>query len=162
MKFCQECGSPVESLGLARGHSGIWNYACTNPECDILWELHGCSISGRTHSIVKSNWKASAYKARKEQGEKELKKEWEIKRMKEKLNKLQLFIYELVEAALGKKKLKYRDIEKEVFKKYPNTYTKNEVKMAVKWLIDNGHCVYTYFGGSYIEIPHEEGAAKKI
>ncbi len=23
-----------------------------------------------------------------------------------------------------------------------------------------GRCVYTYFGGSFVEIPHEEGAAK--
>jgi hypothetical protein len=34
--------------------------------------------------------------------------------------------------------------------------------MAIKELIDNKHCVYTYFGGSFIELPHEEGAIKKI
>ena len=35
------------------------------------------------------------------------------------------------------------------------------VKFAIKDLIDGGRCVYTYFGGSFIEIPHEEGAAKE-
>jgi hypothetical protein len=32
-------------------------------------------------------------------------------------------------------------------------------KAAIRTLIDGGKCVYTYFGGSYIEIPHAEGAA---
>jgi hypothetical protein len=32
-------------------------------------------------------------------------------------------------------------------------------KAAIRTLMDTGKCVYTYFGGSYIEIPHEEGAA---
>ena len=30
---------------------------------------------------------------------------------------------------------------------------------AIEELIESGRCVYTYFGGSFIEVPHEEGAA---
>ena len=30
---------------------------------------------------------------------------------------------------------------------------------AIKELIEEGKLVYTYFGGSYIEVPHKEGAA---
>uniref|UniRef100_A0A7V4LDJ1 Sulfite reductase n=1 Tax=Desulfobacca acetoxidans TaxID=60893 RepID=A0A7V4LDJ1_9BACT len=69
------------------------------------------------------------------------------------------FIYKMVEAASGKKQLKAKDIEKEVLKKYPDQ-PKNDVKFAIKELIDGGRCVYTYFGGSFVEIPRVEGAAK--
>ncbi len=69
------------------------------------------------------------------------------------------FIFKMVEKAQGKKQLKAMDIQKAVLKEYPDQ-PKNDVKFAIKDLIDGGRCVYTYFGGSFIEIPHEEGAAK--
>jgi hypothetical protein len=71
------------------------------------------------------------------------------------------FIFELVAKAQGKKNLKAMDVQKAVLKEHPDQ-PKNDVKFAIKDLIDGGRCVYTYFGGSYIEIPHEEGAAKNI
>ena len=69
------------------------------------------------------------------------------------------FIYEMVAKAQGKKQLKAMDLQKAVLKAHPDQ-DKNMVKFAIKDLIDGGRCVYTYFGGSFIEIPHEEGAAK--
>jgi hypothetical protein len=69
------------------------------------------------------------------------------------------FIYDMVFKAQGKKQLKAMDIQKAVLKVHPDQ-NKNDVKFAIKDLIDGGRCVYTYFGGSFIEIPHEEGAAK--
>jgi hypothetical protein len=33
-------------------------------------------------------------------------------------------------------------------------------KAAIRTLMDSGRCVYTYFGGSFIELPPEEGAAE--
>jgi hypothetical protein len=69
------------------------------------------------------------------------------------------FIYKMVEAAQGKKQLKAMDLQKAVLKEHPDQ-NKNDVKMAIKELIDGGRCVYTYFGGSFVEIPHVEGAAK--
>lgn len=69
------------------------------------------------------------------------------------------FIYQMVEKAQGKKQLKAMDIQKAVLKEYPDQ-DKNEVKFAIKELIDSGRCVYTYFGGSFVEIPRVEGAAK--
>ena len=69
------------------------------------------------------------------------------------------YIFKMVEKAKGKKQLKAMDIQKAVLKEYPDQ-PKNDVKFAIKDLIDGGRCVYTYFGGSFIEIPHEEGAAK--
>ena len=69
------------------------------------------------------------------------------------------FIFAMVEKAQGKKQLKAMDIQKAVLKAHPDQ-PKNDVKFAIKDLIDGSRCVYTYFGGSFIEIPHEEGAAK--
>jgi hypothetical protein len=69
------------------------------------------------------------------------------------------FIFEMVAKAQGKKQLKAMDIQKAVLKVHADQ-PKNDVKFAIKDLIDGGRCVYTYFGGSFIEIPHEEGAAK--
>jgi len=70
------------------------------------------------------------------------------------------FIYDLVKTAQGKKQLKAMDLQKAVLKAHPDQ-DKTMVKFAIKDLIDNARCVYTYFGGSFIEIPHEEGAAKR-
>ena len=72
---------------------------------------------------------------------------------------LREYIYAMVEKAQGKKQLKAMDIQKAVLKEHPDQ-PKNDIKFAIKDLIDGGRCVYTYFGGSFIEIPHEEGAAK--
>jgi hypothetical protein len=69
------------------------------------------------------------------------------------------YIYKMVEAAQGKKQLKAMDLQKAVLKEHPDQ-DKNEIKFAIKELIDGGRCVYTYFGGSFVEIPHVEGAAK--
>ncbi len=32
-------------------------------------------------------------------------------------------------------------------------------KLSIRTLMDSGRLVYTYFGGSFIEVPHVEGAA---
>ena len=71
------------------------------------------------------------------------------------------FVYDMVLKAQGKKQLKAMDLQKAVLKAHPDQ-DKTMVKFAIKELIDGGRCVYTYFGGSYVEIPHEEGAAKKF
>ena len=69
------------------------------------------------------------------------------------------YIYDMVAKAQGKKNLKAMDVQRAVLKEHPDQ-SKNDIKFAIKDLIDGGRCVYTYFGGSFIEIPHEEGAAK--
>ena len=69
------------------------------------------------------------------------------------------YIFDMVAKAQGKKQLKAMDLQKAVLKAHPDQ-DKTMVKFAIKDLIDGGRCVYTYFGGSFIEIPHEEGAAK--
>jgi len=57
------------------------------------------------------------------------------------------------------KKYKAMDLQKALIETYPDRADKTVSKAAIKQLIDSGRCVYTYFGGSYIEIPHVEGSA---
>jgi len=69
-------------------------------------------------------------------------------------------MYKLVEEYAGKRKLKAQDLVKEVIMKYgEDRVTKDDGKKALRLLIDSGRCVYTYFGGSFVELPHKEGAA---
>ena len=67
-------------------------------------------------------------------------------------------MFKLVSEFAGKKKLKPMDLVKTMRDKHG--VDKKICKEALKDLIESGKCVYTYFGGSFVEIPHEEGAAK--
>ncbi len=71
-------------------------------------------------------------------------------------------MFEMVKRDTGVKKYKSMDLQKAMAKKYGDDIDKSMCKGAVRALIDSGRCVYTYFGGSFIEIPHEEGAAKRL
>jgi hypothetical protein len=70
-------------------------------------------------------------------------------------------MYKLVEEAQGLKKLKPMDLTKAMVELYGDEVDKKLCKKAIKQLIDSRRCVYTYFGGSFIEIPREEGAANE-
>ncbi|HMK43779.1 MAG TPA: hypothetical protein VK445_06540 [Dissulfurispiraceae bacterium] len=60
-------------------------------------------------------------------------------------------MYKLVESSMGKKKLKAGDIKKHY--RAAGTAAEDQVKEALKELVDEGKLIYTYFGGSYVEIP---------
>lgn len=66
-------------------------------------------------------------------------------------------MFNMVKEATGQKKLKPMDLIKAM--RELHTADKALCKAAIKQLIDSGRCVYTYFGGSFIELPHKEGAA---
>lgn len=68
-------------------------------------------------------------------------------------------MFKMVSEAAGKKKFKAPDLTKAMIEMFGEEVDKQLCKTAIKQLIDSGRCVYTYFGGSYIEIPHREGAA---
>ena len=69
-------------------------------------------------------------------------------------------MYAMVKDAMGQKKLKPMDLQKAMIAQFgDDRCDKKLCKGAIKELINSGRCVYTYFGGSFIEIPHEEGAA---
>jgi len=50
-------------------------------------------------------------------------------------------------------------LQKAMMEMHPGAVDKQMVKDAIRINIDSGRLVYTYFGGSFIEIPHEEAAA---
>ena len=66
-------------------------------------------------------------------------------------------MYQLVSECAGKKNLKAGDLTKAMVEKHGAD--KQDCKQAIRQLIDSGRCVYGYFGGSYIQLPHKEGAA---
>ena len=70
-------------------------------------------------------------------------------------------MYEMVKEYQGKKKFKPNDLTKAMIQKFGEAECDKKVcKAAIRSLMDSGRCVYTYFGGSFIEVPHEEGAAE--
>jgi hypothetical protein len=68
-------------------------------------------------------------------------------------------MYKMVEDAQGMKKLKPMDLTKGMKQLFGDEVDKKTCKLGIKQLVDSGKCVYTYFGGSFIEIPRKEGAA---
>ncbi|MBN1212029.1 MAG: hypothetical protein JXA92_05575 [candidate division Zixibacteria bacterium] len=68
-------------------------------------------------------------------------------------------MFNLVKEAGSQKKLKPMDLTKSMIQMFGDEVDKKICKEAIKQLINSGRCVYTYFGGSFIELPHREGAA---
>jgi TusA-related sulfurtransferase len=61
-------------------------------------------------------------------------------------------IFALIEAADGKKKLKPGDVFKKIVADHPGA-TKDDAKAALRELMDAETLVYSYKGGSYVELP---------
>ncbi len=69
-------------------------------------------------------------------------------------------MYQMVKETMGKKNLKAGDLTKAMIAKYgEGELTKDDCKHAIRILMDSGRCVYSYFGGSFITLPHKEGSA---
>jgi len=69
-------------------------------------------------------------------------------------------MFNMVKDSMGQKKLKPTDLSKAMIGLYEaDGVDKQLCKEAIKVLVNSGRCVYTYFGGSFIEIPHREAAA---
>ncbi|MGD9202596.1 MAG: hypothetical protein PVI26_13620 [Chitinispirillia bacterium] len=69
-------------------------------------------------------------------------------------------MFEMVKEYDGQKKFKAGDLKKAMIQKYgEDQCDKKLCKAAIRILMDSGRCVYTYFGGSFIELPKKEGAA---
>jgi len=66
-------------------------------------------------------------------------------------------MFEVVNDGAGSKKYKPGDLTKMMKEKLGAE--KKDCKAAIKELVNSGRLVYTYFGGSFLEIPHKEGAA---
>ena len=68
-------------------------------------------------------------------------------------------MYDLVRECQGKKKLKAMDLTKAMMQRFGDDCDKQTCKAAIRELIDSGKCIYTYFGGSYVELPPENGGS---
>lgn len=67
-------------------------------------------------------------------------------------------MYKLVEEWTGKKRFKPGDLIKHVEKELGAD--KRLAKDAIRVLTEENRLVYSYFGGTWIELPYVEGAAK--
>ena len=66
-------------------------------------------------------------------------------------------MFRLISDAQGVRKLKPNDVSKAMIEHFgPDRCSKEACKEAVRRLDDSGRCIYTYFGGSYIELPRSE------
>ncbi len=69
-------------------------------------------------------------------------------------------MYKMIKESMGQKKWKATDLTKAVLELFgADKCDKKLAKLAIRELVESEKCVYTYFGGSFIEIPHKEGAA---
>ena len=69
-------------------------------------------------------------------------------------------MFEMVKEYSGKKRFKATDLTKAMIEKFGEAECdKNLCKAGIRILMDSERCVYTYFGGSFIELPRQEGAA---
>jgi hypothetical protein len=69
-------------------------------------------------------------------------------------------MYKMIKDSMGQKKWKATDLTKAVLELFgADKCDKKLAKLAIRELVESEKCVYTYFGGSFIEIPHKEGAA---
>ena len=70
-------------------------------------------------------------------------------------------MYEMVKEYAGRKKFKASDLTKAMIEQFgAEGVDKKFCKGSIRILMDSGRCVYTYFGGSFIELPPEEGVEK--
>lgn len=69
-------------------------------------------------------------------------------------------MFKQIEDAQGMKKLKPGDVQKMMIELYGDRVDKKLCKLAIRQLIESQRCVYTYFGGSYIEVTPPEGTEK--
>lgn len=67
-------------------------------------------------------------------------------------------MFALIQECAGKRKLKAGDLTKAMIAKHGEAACDKEAcKKAIRLLIDSGRCIYTYLGGSYIELPSQGG-----
>ncbi len=68
-------------------------------------------------------------------------------------------MYQMVADCEGKKNLKAGDLTKAMIAKHgEGACSKDDCKKAIRILIDSGRCIYSYLGGSYIQLPPKEGS----
>ena len=62
-------------------------------------------------------------------------------------------MYELVKECHGKRQVKPTDLTKVMLERFGSDCNKSLCKEAIRLLIDDDRCIYSYLGGSYIVLP---------
>lgn len=62
-------------------------------------------------------------------------------------------MYTMVQECHGKRNLKPIDLTKAMIERLGENCDKVLCKAAIRLLVDEGRCVYSYLGGSYIVLP---------
>jgi hypothetical protein len=66
-------------------------------------------------------------------------------------------MFRMISEAQGARKLKPNDVSKAMVERFgADRCGRDACKVAIRELVDSGRCIYTYFGGSYIELPQAE------
>jgi len=66
-------------------------------------------------------------------------------------------MFQLISECAGKKNLKPTDLSKAMIAKHgEGACSKDDCKKAIRILIDSGRCIYSYLGGSFIQLPPKE------
>jgi hypothetical protein len=63
-------------------------------------------------------------------------------------------MFRMVAECAGKRNLKAGDLTKSMIARYgEQNCGKEDCRQAIRVLIDSGRCIYSYLGGSYIQLP---------
>jgi len=66
-------------------------------------------------------------------------------------------MFAMISEYAGKRNLKAGDLTKEMIARHGDGCSKDDCKLAIRILIESERCVYSYLGGSYIQLPPKEG-----
>jgi hypothetical protein len=66
-------------------------------------------------------------------------------------------MYHMVEESAGSRRLRPTDLTKAMIERFgPERCTRESCKAALRTLVDTDRCVYTFYDGSYVELPSKE------
>ena len=65
-------------------------------------------------------------------------------------------MYDLVKECHGKRQLKPLDLSKAMLEKFGEPCDKTMCKEAIRILVEDERCTYSYVGGSYLVLPPEK------
>ena len=68
-------------------------------------------------------------------------------------------MFDLVNENTGKKKFRPTELTKAMKEKFGDSCDRNMCKAATKILINSGRLIYTFYSGSFIEVPQSDKAS---
>ncbi len=70
-------------------------------------------------------------------------------------------MYGMVKESVGGRKLRPQELTKAMVEKFgADRCSKDACKAALRQLMDSGRCVYTFYGGSFVELPSQESGGQ--